>query len=504
MLTLSRMKLLCPLALVLVASACGMPNPFNPETKADRSDMKQPFDPPKNYPAWAFDQPSYVKPAAELTPEPKVRPDDPLHYFTRDKLVMVRQPSGYTPEELPRVAVWWTDNNGFHWNRAGFFGRQQSFFPFEVEEDGDYGVRFVGPGQQPAQQTLAYPERVYHVDTVLPDVTTTVEPEQAQYCVGQTLTISWRAADFHLIEYPVRVGMVMDESADQKNVIEIQRGLADEGSITYEIPDDTLEHQIQFRVDAQDRAGNLGITFSHVLQVVPVASDTDHDKAGGGHDDEAVSNAVRSKRKINSTNAAPAPFPTQAAREPTSDAQLIWDGPASAAFQDKGKTADAPPPSATALKDESDDEAGDETSPPASDDPHSDKSDANTETSESQDDEQTSDPERQTKAAHDADPACADAGDLTSGNGLLVPMPATIENKTELALAVAHPWRSLGRAWDAAMPTIWTLARPQFSFELSRLIEGRFLASKSSTLPITEPAKVDSTVAQGQPSLSGD
>jgi hypothetical protein len=488
--TFSRLRILFALTLALAATACGMPNPFNPETKADRSDMKQPFDPAKNYPAWAFDQPSYVKPVAELTPEPKVRPDDPLHYFTRDKLVMIRQPSGYTPEEIPRVAVWWTDNNGFHWHRAGFFGRQQSFFPFEVEEDGDYGVRFVGPGQQPAQQTLAYPERVYHVDRVLPDVTVTVEPEQAQYTVGQTLTISWRAADYHLIEYPVRVGMVMDESADQKNVIEIQRGLADDGSITYEIPADALEHQIQFRIDAQDRAGNLGIAFSHVLQVVPQVNDTANDTAEVGAEAESVTDATETKPTVDTT---PAPFPSQAAREPVSDAQLIWDGPASAAFASHEGKSDTPPPSATALKDESADEPDDEIVPPQSDDAHDDKTDSG----KTSDEAKANDPDLRASAAHDN-------ADLTSGNGLLVPMPATVAERELIAKAVAHPWRSLGRAWDTAMPTIWTLARPQFSLELGRLIEGQFLADNRALWPIAEPAKVDSTVAQGQPGVTAD
>lgn len=263
------MQLVALLVIVFSGIACNeMPAPFKVANKSPQSDCEAPFDPETQYPGWAYDEPEYVKPAGALTPEPRVKKGDPLHYFTNKTIVPVRQPSGYVPEEIPRIAIWWTDNNGFHWHKAGHFGRQQSFFPFEVEEDGDYGVRFVGPGQEAAMHALAYPERVYHVDTVVPEVEITIDPEQSWYYPGQTITIAWRAADYHLTELPVCIGMLMDFTADEHETIELQRDLADEGTIVYHIPADTLDHEIRFRADAEDRAGNLGIAFSYALQVI--------------------------------------------------------------------------------------------------------------------------------------------------------------------------------------------------------------------------------------------
>jgi hypothetical protein len=67
--------------------------------------------------------------------------------------------------------------------------------------------------------------------------------------------------------------------------------------------------------------------------------------------------------------------------------------------------------------------------------------------------------------------------DVTYGNKLLVPLPATLtQEQFAMRTLLAHPWRSLGRGWEAAMPTVWTLAKPRFSYELSRLFEGGILA----------------------------
>lgn len=279
----ARMLSLPLLTVLFVGAACNkMPSPFTVKDRSPHADSDAPFDPPNTYPEWAYDSQSYVKPPQELTPEPKVNVNDPLHYFTKGNVVMIRRPEGYTPEEIPRVAIWYTDNNGFHWNKAGYFGREQTFFPFEAPEDGDYGIRFVGPGQDPALHSLPYPERVYHVDTALPDVVVTVEPEKTWYNVGETVTISWKAEDAHLIEYPVRIGRLLDFTADGANALELQRDLADEGQITYTIPEDALDHEARFRVDALDRAGNLGVAISFALQVVPEEQEDVSELEGGG------------------------------------------------------------------------------------------------------------------------------------------------------------------------------------------------------------------------------
>ncbi len=254
-------------AIAIFALGCNKPAPFKLAETKPRSDRPAPFDPPKNYPEWTYDKPSYMKAAADLQPEPRAREEDPLHYFTNKKLVPIRQPGGYKPEEIPRVAVWYTDNNGFDWQRAGYLGRIETYYWFDAPGDGDYGVRFVGPGQEPAKVPVAEPVRVYHVDTTLPDVELIVDPNQAWYQPGQSVVITWKAHDYHLKEQPVEIGLSTDFSSEHPSWTVLQKDLEAEGSYTYTIPNDAADHGLTFRVAALDRAGNLGMAFSHLIQV---------------------------------------------------------------------------------------------------------------------------------------------------------------------------------------------------------------------------------------------
>lgn len=264
----SRIALLVVGAGILSAACNKRPAPFQERDRSVRSDRTAPVDPPNSFPEWAYDAPEYAKPAAELPPEPRMREKDPLHYFTNKTMVMIRRPSGYKSAEIPRVAIWWTDSNGFEWHKGGFFGRDQTYFPLQVEEDGDYGIRFVGPGQPAALKSLPMPQRVYHVDTAPPEVEIVISPKQTWYHVGQAVTISWRASDHHLIAEPVRIGVLTDFAADEGVSIELQRSLGDDGDFTYSIAESMLGNTIRFRADALDRAGNLGFAFSHALQIV--------------------------------------------------------------------------------------------------------------------------------------------------------------------------------------------------------------------------------------------
>ncbi|MCB9862743.1 MAG: hypothetical protein H6820_05270, partial [Phycisphaerales bacterium] len=288
------------LTLVTLSLACSQqkPAPFEPEDHSVRSDREAPFNPPERYPEWAFDQPEFVKPAAPDQQAPIAQANDPHHFFTNKRIVMVEQPSGYTPEETPRIAVYYTNDNGFHWHKAGYFGREQSYFPLETDEDGDYGVNFVGPGQKPEEHTPAYPERMYHVDTMLPEVHVSIDPEKTWYDVGEDIRISWEAKDPHLEQFPVRIGMLMDFTASQHDIIELQRDLPDEGSIDYHISSETEGHEIVFRIEALDRASNLGLAYSHALQIKERADDQIISKATRHHDDR-----IRTARKSN--DAAP-------------------------------------------------------------------------------------------------------------------------------------------------------------------------------------------------------
>lgn len=265
----SRAVVLFLVSLGFVAAACHeRPAPFEAEVRTTRADYQAPFNPPKAYPPWAYDQPEYHLPAETPMPELPSKPGESLHYYTADNVVMIGHPDRDGSEETPRVAVWWTGDNGLHWHKAGHLGRGQSYFPFEVPTDGDYGVRFVGPDLRPAQQAPAFPEHIYHVDTTEPEVRIVIDPEQGWYNVGQLVNLSWRATDYHLEEYPVRISLLKDFAISASEPVELQRDLAAEGSIVYEIPTDALDHEIMFRIEATDRACNLGLAYSHPLRVL--------------------------------------------------------------------------------------------------------------------------------------------------------------------------------------------------------------------------------------------
>jgi hypothetical protein len=560
------MVLLPLLGLGLFAAACNKrPAPFEPQDRKPRAGHDAPFDPAGTNPEWAFNNPNYIRPTDELTPAPRAKEGDPLHYFTNQRLVQVRQPADEASDEVPRVAVWWTDNNGFHWHRAGYFGRGQTFFLFEVEEDGDYGIRFVGPGQTPAVNTPAYPERVYHVDTHEPKVEVTISPDQSWYAAGQKVTISWRAADYHLIDDPVSIVMLTDFSADGPQVVELQRGLAGEGTITYEIPAGLTDQQVRFRVEALDRANNLGLAFSHSLQVVepkltettepaPDAGEEDaaEEPAEGGGEGETVAesaedeSAMRSGAVTEETDAAAAASAgdetrgaapqlddaaiaavemdligraravppsdrtkakthadakTTGAAAPSRDAKSAQPSNRAAAAPD----AEVAKPGTEAVPSATTDSATVETGPaedhqPQAEDVGLDQIGA----ADSRTDEAKPEAPRhaETDAMTTALPAADSTGDeftavdITRGNGLLVPLPATVEpTGTTGRLATLHPWRTLRLALGTRLETVWALPRSRFSYELNRLFDGQYLADHPTLRPVGEPGAVTRAVA---------
>ncbi len=589
----TRMGLIVAIGAGLATSACNkneMPAPFEVADRTPQADRDAPFDPPNAYPGWAYDSPSYVKPAAELTPEARAKKGDPLHYFTNKKIVMVRAPDNYQPEEIPRVAIWWTDNNGFHWHKGGYFGRQQKFFPFEVEEDGDYGIRFVGPDQASAQHALAHPERVYHVDSVVPEVEVRIEPEQSWYYAGQKIMIAWRADDCRLTDDPVSIRLLTDFTADAPRAIELQRDLAHEGSITYQIPAEMLDHEIRIRIDARDRANNLGIAYSYALQIVEQTlaeasggsqtaaveeSPTETERIAQPPDDivYAVGTLMESKSvgprfepadgiqdaetdvDLSAGEPAAVPFGAQAARRPNDDGRLTWSGPtapiypagniqetsrsAVGLFDMGGTTPDESPDDAVAVR------PADGTAAQSANDAalQSENDIAMKASPQSDEDEAvaltpvvaeaspapTSEAHPQSSSVAQASRLCADrlnddaatgterraaasvkarallrsaitVIDPTHGNGLLIPLPATVEASLPTSeLATAHPWRILGEVLSSPLQTVWALPRPRFSYELNRMFDGRFLADHPLLRPVAEPGAATRAIA-GLPS----
>jgi hypothetical protein len=86
-------------------------------------------------------------------------------------------------------------------------------------------------------------------------------------------------------------------------------------------------------------------------------------------------------------------------------------------------------------------------------------------------------------------------GDITQGNGILVPLPATVEQDSlEPELAVGHPWRTLTAAIESPIRTIWSLPIAEFVRREPRLRE-LFVAGVRIFCPLGEPAGQESNVA---------
>jgi len=480
-------------SVILFVSGVGCnepPAPFKTVDRTPKADRDAPFDPPQTYPEWAYDSEKYMRPVEDLKPEPRVRPTDPLHYFTNKRTVMVRQPSGYTPEEIPRIAVWWTDDNGFHWQKAGYFGRQESYFPFEARDDGDYGIRFVGPGQAPAQPVGPEPERVYHVDTALPEVEVRIEPEQTWYHVGETVNISWRAGDAHLIANAVKLGVLPDFSAAKREMAELQRDLSDEGTISYKIPAEALDQELRIRVDALDRAGNLGTAVSHALQVVEAGvsdKEVKEEKASAeeqekGADSQSTDQLAEHSEPVSKATETPDDEATELVAEASgtgADGNSDLFGSREPFFADAASTENETAPVGAARPAQGSDRAAIEDGSRGAAGPTFAEAEA-------------ARPEPAWEGVSVVDP--------THGNGLLVPFPATVESQTmqtRNVLVTAHPWRVLGLVMPAPLRTVWALPEPRQGMKLYRKIEARFLADHRGLRPAGEAGGVNWSFAGG-------
>ena len=226
-----------------------------------------PFEPAQQYPGWAYDAPFYYRPAGELQPQPRLRPDDPLHYFVNRQTVLIKRPGGHDPRKAPRIAVYYTDNAGYLWQKAGYFGIEQMHFALPVDSDGEYGIRFLGPGQPEAKTIPARPERVYHVDTTPPVVALYIEPAQQWYEVNQVITLHWSASDYHLIDRPVQLSTCFDYDPRRPIWATIKKRLGATGSLEVLIPPHSAGTGMQFLAEAYDKAGNRGIAVSAIVQV---------------------------------------------------------------------------------------------------------------------------------------------------------------------------------------------------------------------------------------------
>jgi len=240
------------------------------------------WDPQADLPAWAYDAPFYYSPADELEMRETVA-DEIGVYYTRKQYFFIRHPSGYQLNGVPRMAVWFSPDEGQTWDRAGYFGVEQSHFLFRADHDGQYWIRFVGPGQGATEVPPGQPHRIYFVDTSPPAIELGVQPPPWEYVegecgkkekvphiyeVGDTITLSWGVGDRNLDDETIQLGVA--HAKFPQNVVWSRwpEKLPESGSIEVQIPEEArADAGLRFRVEAKDKAGNVGFAMTDVLQV---------------------------------------------------------------------------------------------------------------------------------------------------------------------------------------------------------------------------------------------
>lgn len=241
-----------------------------------QQDENPDWNPRADYPAWTYDAPFYYRPSVDLEPVEFVGKGIGVHYVRSD-FFFIRHPGGYQLTGTPRVAVWFSTDEGQTWEKAGHFGVDQTHFLFQAENDARYWVRFVGPGQRKAKGPVPLPHRIYVVDREAPILALAVRPKPQDaekkphiYKVGDEISLGWAVQDANLKAESVKL-----ESCIGKEPYELAWGrfrgaLPESGRRVITIPAEAArEGKIRFRIEAADKAGNLAEVITPPLLVAP-------------------------------------------------------------------------------------------------------------------------------------------------------------------------------------------------------------------------------------------
>ena len=268
----------CVFALVLVLTGCQV------------QDENPKWDPQQEYPSWAYDAPFYYRPSEDTPVAETIGAGIPV-YYPSQRQYFVKHSSGYQVPGEPRMTVWFSDDQGQHWQRAGHFGVEQTHFLFQAGHDGPYWIRFVGAGQGMVEAPPGSPHRVYVVDTRGPEILLSVDPPPVTvddkgrqvcrtYQVGEAVSVRWDVRDANLLEDSVHLATTFARFPDNVIWSKFPINLSASGQVKVPIPPEASGPEgkgsgIRFRIQARDKAGNVGVSFSDVLQVAPAPTTTE-------------------------------------------------------------------------------------------------------------------------------------------------------------------------------------------------------------------------------------
>lgn len=224
--------------------------------------------PAERLPGWVYDAPFYYEPQPEndLAAKDAGLDGQIPHYYTRELNVPIKRPDASLAfvNKTPHLAVYYSNDHGLNWHRAGYFGLDANFFVFVAPEPGTYSIRFVGPGFAPTRLCDAVPpHRVYHVDNVPPAAIVQINPTRPVYQVGDAITLTWNVSDLNIAS---DAKVTVYEISHPGRVRELSGDFPLSGSVGVVVPPSAEQGGVRFAVEATDKCGNIGRGFSFLVQ----------------------------------------------------------------------------------------------------------------------------------------------------------------------------------------------------------------------------------------------
>jgi len=235
------------------------------------------WNPMADYPPWTYDAPFYYRPSAEAQPVESVGKGIDV-YYSRSDYFFAKHPGGCQLTGSPRIAVWFSTDEGKNWETAGHFGVEQTHFLFQAEKDARHWVRFVGPGQEKtAKGPVPLPHRIYVVDRKAPEIAIAVKPapwddEEKKvphiYKAGDDVAIGWAVRDINLKSDSIKLESCIGKVPFQLAWGRFRGALPQTGRRVIKIPPEAArDGSIRFRIEAEDKAGNVAAVMTTGLIV---------------------------------------------------------------------------------------------------------------------------------------------------------------------------------------------------------------------------------------------
>lgn len=185
--------------------------------------------------------------------------------------------SGVAAEDLAKVELWITEDQGQTWRAHGIDPDLTSPFLVEVDRDGSFGFRLLIydrsgnatpplPGEAPDLRVgvdhTAPIAKLESARLVNPSVNVDVDQSPGQ------LEIVWSATDEFLTEQPIQLSY---SNSPNHSWIPISPPLANTGRFDWAMPRD-VPARIYLRMEVTDRAGNVSIhQLTEPVQTRPTA-----------------------------------------------------------------------------------------------------------------------------------------------------------------------------------------------------------------------------------------